>query len=179
MLILKHATKRSTEQTSTRTKWFKHIATEIVQEHLLNPQCINAPVCKANVRDVFICWQGAAAKMGTMTVRTVQRTGTYYELSRSVPPGKTALPEQQRNRNVFLKAAPEGTERRIGKIDQDWKQNTFFWGFKKKKQKSQVRKGKKKPKHKVFGRDIPGTSGTQTSGYPGQKLSASGIFLLF
>ena len=28
---------------------------------------------------------------------------------------------------------------------------------------------KKQPKHKVFGRDIPGTSGTQTSGYPGQK----------
>ena len=29
---------------------------------------------------------------------------------------------------------------------------------------------KKQPKHKVFWRDIPGTSGTQTSGYPGQKL---------
>ena len=28
-----------------------------------------------------------------------------------------------------------------------------------------------------FGRDIPGTSGTQTSGYPGQKLYASGLFL--
>ena len=39
----------------------------------------------------------------------------------------------------------------------------------------QVRK-KKQPKHKVFGRDIPGTSGTQTSGYPGQKLYASGPF---
>ena len=38
---------------------------------------------------------------------------------------------------------------------------------------------KKQPKHKVFGRDIPGTSGTQTSGYPGQKLYASGLFLLF
>ena len=37
----------------------------------------------------------------------------------------------------------------------------------------------KQPKHKVFGRDIPGTSGTQTSGYPGQKLYASGRFLLF
>ena len=24
--------------------------------------------------------------------------------------------------------------------------------------------------HKVFGRDIPGTSGTQTSGHPGQNL---------
>ena len=33
-----------------------------------------------------------------------------------------------------------------------------------------IRSKKKKPKHKVFGRDIPGTSGTQTSGYPGQKL---------
>ena len=32
---------------------------------------------------------------------------------------------------------------------------------------------KRQPKHKVFGRDIPGTSGTQTSGYPGQKLYAS------
>ena len=42
---------------------------------------------------------------------------------------------------------------------------------------SQVRK--KQPKHKVFGRDIPGTSGTQTSGYPGQKLYATGLFLLF
>ena len=38
---------------------------------------------------------------------------------------------------------------------------------------------KKQPKHKVFGRDIPGTSGTQTSGYPGQKLYARGLFLLF
>ena len=38
---------------------------------------------------------------------------------------------------------------------------------------------KKQPKHKVIGRDIPGTSGTQTSGYPGQKLYASGLFLLF
>ena len=41
----------------------------------------------------------------------------------------------------------------------------------------QVRKSM--PKHRVFGRDIPGTSGTQTSGYPGQKLYASGLFLLF
>ena len=38
---------------------------------------------------------------------------------------------------------------------------------------------KKQPKHKVFGRDVPGTSGTQTSGYLGQKLYASGLFLLF
>ena len=38
---------------------------------------------------------------------------------------------------------------------------------------------KKQPKHKVFRRDIPGTSGTQTSGYSGQKLYASGLFLLF
>ena len=38
---------------------------------------------------------------------------------------------------------------------------------------------KKQPKHKVFGRDIPGTPGTQTSGYPGQKLYAGGLFLLF
>ena len=36
----------------------------------------------------------------------------------------------------------------------------------------------KQPKHKVFGRDLLGTSGTQTSGYPGQKLYASGLFLL-
>ena len=33
--------------------------------------------------------------------------------------------------------------------------------------------------HKVFGQDIPGTSGTQTSGYPGQKLYASGPVMLF
>ena len=38
---------------------------------------------------------------------------------------------------------------------------------------------KRQPKHKVFGQDIPGTSGTQTSGHPGQKLYASGLFLLF
>ena len=37
----------------------------------------------------------------------------------------------------------------------------------------------KQPKHKVFGRDMPGTSGTQTSGYPGQKLYARGLVLLF
>ena len=36
----------------------------------------------------------------------------------------------------------------------------------------------KQPKHKVFGRGIRGTSGTQTSGCPGQKLYASGLFLL-
>ena len=42
-----------------------------------------------------------------------------------------------------------------------------------------VRSEKKQPKHKVFGQDLPGTSGIQTSGYPGQKLSASGLFLLF
>ena len=29
------------------------------------------------------------------------------------------------------------------------------------------------------GRDIPGTSRTQTSGYPGQKLYASGLFCCF
>ena len=40
-------------------------------------------------------------------------------------------------------------------------------------------RSEKQPKHKVFGRDIPGTSGTQTSGYPRQKLYASGLFLLF
>ena len=33
---------------------------------------------------------------------------------------------------------------------------------------TQVRK-KKQPKHKVLGRDIPGTSGSQTSGYPGTE----------
>ena len=38
---------------------------------------------------------------------------------------------------------------------------------------------KKQPKDQVFGRDIPGTSGTQTLGYPGQKLYASGLFQLF
>ena len=38
---------------------------------------------------------------------------------------------------------------------------------------------KKQPKDKAFGQDIPGTSGTQTSGYPGQKLYASGFLLLF
>ena len=37
----------------------------------------------------------------------------------------------------------------------------------------------KQPKEKVFGQDIPGTSGTQMSGYPGQELYASGLFLLF
>ena len=37
----------------------------------------------------------------------------------------------------------------------------------------------KQPKHKVLGRDIPGTSETQTSGYPRQKLSASGLFCCF
>ena len=35
----------------------------------------------------------------------------------------------------------------------------------------------KKLKDKVFGQDIPETSGTQTSGYPGQKFYASGLFL--
>ena len=35
VLILKHATRISTEQTSTRTKRFQHIAQQIVQEHLL------------------------------------------------------------------------------------------------------------------------------------------------
>ena len=44
---------------------------------------------------------------------------------------------------------------------------------------SQVRKKKKQPKHKVFGQDTPGTSGTQTSGYPRRKLYATGLFLLF
>ena len=33
--ILEHTTKNSTEQTSMRRKWFKHIAIQIVQEHLL------------------------------------------------------------------------------------------------------------------------------------------------
>ena len=37
----------------------------------------------------------------------------------------------------------------------------------------------KQPKEKVSGQDIPGTSGTQMSGYPGQTLYASGLFLLF
>ena len=35
---------------------------------------------------------------------------------------------------------------------------------------------KKQPKDKVFGQDIPDTLGTQMSGYPGQKLYASGLF---
>ena len=47
------------------------------------------------------------------------------------------------------------------------------------RQGTEICKSEKQPKHKVFGRDIPGTSGTQTSGYPGQKLYASGLFLLF
>ena len=34
--ILKHTTKNSAEQTVMRTKWFKHIAIETVQAHLLN-----------------------------------------------------------------------------------------------------------------------------------------------
>ena len=34
----------------------------------------------------------------------------------------------------------------------------------------------KRPKDRGFGQDVPGTSGTQTSGYPGQKLYASGLF---
>ena len=33
--------------------------------------------------------------------------------------------------------------------------------------------------NKVFGQDIPGTSGIETSGYPGQKLYASGLLLGF
>ena len=36
VLILKHTTKNSAEQTAMRTKWFKHIAIETVQAHLLN-----------------------------------------------------------------------------------------------------------------------------------------------
>ena len=38
---------------------------------------------------------------------------------------------------------------------------------------------KKQLKNRVFEQDIFGTSGTQTSGYPGQKLYASGPALLF
>ena len=38
---------------------------------------------------------------------------------------------------------------------------------------------KKQPKDKVFGQDIPGTSGTHTSVRPGQKLIARLFFLLF
>ena len=37
--------------------------------------------------------------------------------------------------------------------------------------------GKNSLKMKFVGQDIPGTSGTQTSGYPGQKRYASGLFL--
>ena len=44
---------------------------------------------------------------------------------------------------------------------------------------SECQEGKKQPKAKVSGKDIPGTSGTQTSGYPRQKLYADGLFLLF
>ena len=40
VLILKHATRISAEQTSMRTKWSKHIAISIVQEYLLG----NIPV---------------------------------------------------------------------------------------------------------------------------------------
>ena len=35
---------------------------------------------------------------------------------------------------------------------------------------------KKQPKDKVFGQDISGTSGTQTSGYAGHKLYAASLF---
>ena len=35
---------------------------------------------------------------------------------------------------------------------------------------------KKQPKDKVFGQDIPGTSGTQTWGYPGQKFMQEAFF---
>ena len=38
---------------------------------------------------------------------------------------------------------------------------------------------KKQPKHKVLGRDIPGTSGTQTSGYPGQNFMQVAFFCCF
>ena len=54
----------------------------------------------------------------------------------------------------------------------NWNENVFFWA-------PPLVRSEKQPKHKVFGRDIPGTSGTQTSGYPGQKLYASGLFCCF
>ena len=37
----------------------------------------------------------------------------------------------------------------------------------------------KQPKHKVFGWDIPGTSGTQMSGYPGQNFMQVAFFCCF
>ena len=37
--ILKHTTNNSTEQTVMRTKWFKYIAIDIVQVHLLSGFC--------------------------------------------------------------------------------------------------------------------------------------------
>ena len=45
--ILKRTTKNSTEQTAMRTKWFKHIAIQMVQEHLLIESCM--PHCGAHV----------------------------------------------------------------------------------------------------------------------------------
>ena len=38
---------------------------------------------------------------------------------------------------------------------------------------------KEQAKHKVFGRDIPGTSGSQTSGYPGQNFMQVAFFCCF
>ena len=38
--ILKHAPRKSTQQTSMRTEWLKHIAIQTVQEHLLSGRLI-------------------------------------------------------------------------------------------------------------------------------------------
>ena len=51
VLILKHANRISTEQTSVRTKWFKRIAIQIVQGHLLT-----SADCKRGQ------WKGATSK---------------------------------------------------------------------------------------------------------------------
>ena len=49
------------------------------------------------------------------------------------------------------------------------KEPFFPRGFRGRIIASQFQVRKKQPKYKVFGRDIPGTSGTLTSGYPRQK----------
>ena len=43
----------------------------------------------------------------------------------------------------------------------------------------QISRRKKQPKDRVSGRDIPGTSGTQTSGYPGQNFMQVVFFCCF
>ena len=78
MLILTHATRISTEQTSMRTKWFKPVAIRTVQEHLLHKFSSETPKIHHFISSG--CTVKASCPSDAQREQQMQEMTTYYLL---------------------------------------------------------------------------------------------------